>query len=606
MLQAAGQARGLLEAGAQRLNAGRPVEARPFLEQAVRLAPNLSEAHHLMGVCLRLAGDAAGAEPFLRKALSMDKRQASYHASLGEALEALQRPGEAEKSYRAALAINRRCIPAVRQLTLLLTGAGRAQEALQVISPLFAAGPVTDQGLLYAYAGALRGAGRDEAALEAHRQAVAAAPTSGVAEHNLAALNGDLGRHREAEEGARRAMAKGLRAPETRLVQARALAGLGDYEPARAAFQAVLQERPLDPDAHRDLAQMIWMKTADAAQATAALDAALRAAPQAVALRRLKAKVLTYADDLAGAHGVLEAAVHAHPDDLSTRLAASQAAVKAGARSAGLAHAEHAKGLAPSDLGVETTLCEALLACGRPEEASASAQRIMRADPASQPGAAYLATAWRLLGDSRHEEIYDYERFVGAYPIEAPKGWSSLNAYLADLADALHVEHGQKTHPFDQSLRHGSQVSQLLSRPHPAIQAFPSAVRGPVRAHMAALGRGKDPLRARNQGDFRVRGAWSVKLRGGAGLHVDHIHPEGWLSSACYIQLPEAVDSGQQGWIKFGEPGVVTEQPLDAVRFVKPQAGLLVLFPSYMWHGTLPFEGDQARLTIAFDIVPKA
>jgi Putative 2OG-Fe(II) oxygenase len=30
----------------------------------------------------------------------------------------------------------------------------------------------------------------------------------------------------------------------------------------------------------------------------------------------------------------------------------------------------------------------------------------------------------------------------------------------------------------------------------------------------------------------------------------------------------------------------------------------LVLFPSYFWHGTVPFESSADRLTIAFDVVP--
>jgi len=44
--------------------------------------------------------------------------------------------------------------------------------------------------------------------------------------------------------------------------------------------------------------------------------------------------------------------------------------------------------------------------------------------------------------------------------------------------------------------------------------------------------------------------------------------------------------------------------PLRAEFYLRPQPGLLVLFPSYMWHGTVPFSGTQTRLTIAFDIVP--
>jgi hypothetical protein len=85
---------------------------------------------------------------------------------------------------------------------------------------------------------------------------------------------------------------------------------------------------------------------------------------------------------------------------------------------------------------------------------------------------------------------------------------------------------------------------------------------------------------------------------------VNHIHQLGWISSAFHVETPAAIETGQQGWLSFGEPGLPTRPPLPAEHFVKPIAGDLVLFPSYMWHGTLPFEGEAARLTIAFDAVP--
>jgi hypothetical protein len=36
---------------------------------------------------------------------------------------------------------------------------------------------------------------------------------------------------------------------------------------------------------------------------------------------------------------------------------------------------------------------------------------------------------------------------------------------------------------------------------------------------------------------------------------------------------------------------------------VAPLPGKLVLFPSYFWHGTLPFTSAAPRLTVAFDAV---
>jgi hypothetical protein len=38
--------------------------------------------------------------------------------------------------------------------------------------------------------------------------------------------------------------------------------------------------------------------------------------------------------------------------------------------------------------------------------------------------------------------------------------------------------------------------------------------------------------------------------------------------------------------------------------FVEPRAGMLVLFPSYFWHGTVPFHEGGGRLTAAIDVIP--
>jgi hypothetical protein len=101
-----------------------------------------------------------------------------------------------------------------------------------------------------------------------------------------------------------------------------------------------------------------------------------------------------------------------------------------------------------------------------------------------------------------------------------------------------------------------------------------------------------------------IKAGWSVQLHRG-GFHVNHYHPQGWLSSAYYVALPDEVeDPGlRSGWLKFGEPRFPTPQA-DAARHIKPRTGMLVLFPSYMWHGTNAVHGSQVRTTIAFDAVP--
>jgi uncharacterized protein (TIGR02466 family) len=166
--------------------------------------------------------------------------------------------------------------------------------------------------------------------------------------------------------------------------------------------------------------------------------------------------------------------------------------------------------------------------------------------------------------------------------------------------------HGFELHPFHQSVRHGSQTMQpLLGSDDPALVAFFQAIEKPIREHMAHLGQGADAHRRRNTGRYTLDGAWSVSLKPG-GFHKDHFHPQGWLSSAFYVQTPaQAVDAGdRQGWIRFGRPPIKLDPPLEAEHHVRPQPGRLVLFPSYMWHGTEPFTTDEKRLTLAFDAVP--
>lgn len=58
----------------------------------------------------------------------------------------------------------------------------------------------------------------------------------------------------------------------------------------------------------------------------------------------------------------------------------------------------------------------------------------------------------------------------------------------------------------------------------------------------------------------------------------------------------------KSGWLKFGEPNRPPAR-CGPEKFVAPQPGMLVLFPSYMCHGTVPFEGAE-RLSLAFDLTP--
>lgn len=439
------------------------------------------------------------------------------------------------------------------------------------------------------------------------RAILAAQPNDRVSWHNLAAAEGDLGHAAEAEVAARRAIALGIAAPETRLVLARALQSLRRLDEAESMFKKAIALRPAYADAHRDLAQLTWMRTGRTEDALKKLSRALRESPADAALHLVHSSVLEFAGDLGGAVAAAERGLAHTPKDLPLLRQAAHLCTETGDVATAISLSMSAVHAAPTDAGAQISLCESLLAAGRAAEAEAKADALCNALPTNQYALALRATAWRLMGDSRYSALYDYRSLVAEQGLDTPAGFASLDGFLNELSAELQGLHSFHTHPLYQSVRGGSQLPlQSAELARPLVELLFGAIDIAIHRYIANLNTGSDPLRARNTGRAALTGAWSVRLRSG-GHHADHVHPHGWLSSACYIALPPSLGdgtAGHDGWLRFGRPGVKTMPPLDADHFVKPRPGLLVLFPAYMWHGVEPFKSEQPRLSVAFDVVP--
>jgi hypothetical protein len=206
--------------------------------------------------------------------------------------------------------------------------------------------------------------------------------------------------------------------------------------------------------------------------------------------------------------------------------------------------------------------------------------------------------AWRLLGDDRHQWLSGQPGLVATQEIEYAGNWDQL-------ADVLRGLHHARSHPIGQSVRGGTQTrGRLFGRPEPAIQALEAAIRAAVQRHVEGLP-ATDPGHPllRDAGKKPVfSGSWSVRLTAG-GFHVAHIHPDGRLSSACYILLPDGIDAADRpGWLEIGGPPAELGLDLKPLHVIRPQPGRLALFPSTLFHGTRPFPAGE-RMTVAFDVV---
>ena len=590
-----------LSGAAQLLNAGRAQEAAakvgPLIANGLR-HPDVLMVYS--AACERL-GKMRDALAACQAALEAAPENADICANLGRMMheqgqsvrgaELLERavqldPGKPEHWYNLGLAAS---------------GAGQAERAEEALRTATSLAP--RWAMAWAVLGQVQ-LTRDAVAAEVSlRKSLEIDPNSAFARHNMAIVMRRLDR---AEDGLSLIGERRDQPAETLLMRAHLLGDLGRLEEAAAAYRELLRDRPQLLDAHETLARLLPMIGASD-QALESYEGAL----QKQSTLELYRSAITTARDLKDAATMLRWSADAlrhygrQPDLVAFR---GLAFGLQGDSEKALAELEP---LAQSGFDAVLGHCAYYrLKLGDLRAAEKHALAATEKMPLDQAAWSYLTIIWRLLEDPREAWLADYDRLVMPITIEPPAGFDTTQAFMSALAADLTELHSSQHHPLEQSLRYGTHTRGLLfDRQIPSVQALARQVKAQIEACLADLPADeKHPFLGRNTGRTRFAGSWSVRLRSG-GFHISHIHHSGWISSALYISLPDEVaalpeGSAGPGALAFGVPDEALGLDLTPRRVEPPRVGRLVIFPSYFWHGTIPFESEQPRMTVAFDALP--
>ena len=92
-----------------------------------------------------------------------------------------------------------------------------------------------------------------------------------------------------------------------------------------------------------------------------------------------------------------------------------------------------------------------------------------------------------------------------------------------------------------------------------------------------------------------------------SGGHVaPHIHEAGWLSGAVYINIPPKKKPNSGNFVLSIEgKGSEEESGENGHREIDISTGDIVLFPASLMHHTIPFESNEERIVLAFDVMPE-
>ncbi len=583
------------------------VLAEAACRQALEINPDAPNALQFLGLIQVKQGDIAAGERLMRRSLEVNPRQPHVLNNLGNLLRDQGKVKEAAGLYGQAVTQQPGYFDAWLHLAMArldmedYEGAREASAEAGKLKPRDPR-PLNVLGLSY------KGQELYDEAIAAFERALGVTPGYTRALHNLGVALRQSGKPKEAIVYYEQAGLANAEVPELQYNYGNALIDLDKVDEAIHRYRRAIALRPDFRDAHSTLNKVLWQH-GRSDEYLASYKEATRTVPRNAELRLDYGAALAQIGQVVEAEAVYRDALSAVGENARlyhglARVLASQLrpreAIDAFQRSVALD---------PRRVKHRASYARLLIGLERFDEALAQLAAAADVRPFDQEIIAYKGLCWRLMGDPRDGWLNDYERFVRSFKIETPPGYASLAEFNNALNRALDQLHTTKIQPADQTLLGGTQTQDsLFTRRIKEVQEVRAAIEDVVRRYIDELPDDPDhPLLCRKSKNFRFAGSWSVRLKS-EGFHVNHVHPAGWISSSYYVEVPDIVNTSDnnEGWITFGESGQKLVGRDEVQKMIKPEPGMLALFPSYTFHGTIPFTSAETRTTTPFDVVPVA
>ncbi|NNE24252.1 MAG: tetratricopeptide repeat protein [Rhizobiales bacterium] len=351
-------------------------------------------------------------------------------------------------------------------------------------------------------------------------------------------------------------------------------------------------------------------------QADKLLEQAMEMEPDNLEILVKRADTLADAKRWADALTLYRQALDELPDHPELLTSAGIAAQKADELADAAEYYEQVLRQAPDDVVVYHNLVAALTELGRLGDALEVCREWLVQKPDDIDGMAFQALL--LVETGRVDEAatwFDFDRLVHSYMIDVPAAYKTLDGFNRALESEILAHPELETPPEDHPTWHHPALkigSHINAAGTGAIHDLEAVMHDAVERYYDNAGDADGhPFLVHRPKKYRIE-PWAAVLER-EGNQQPHIHMDGYLSGCYYITIPPEVsadENGADGLVKGGfeigrPPEEITITADLETRTIKPLEGLMVLFPAYMYHGTIPFKSDQRRICIAFDVMPE-
>lgn len=172
----------------------------------------------------------------------------------------------------------------------------------------------------------------------------------------------------------------------------------------------------------------------------------------------------------------------------------------------------------------------------------------------------------------------------------------ALNAQLRDVI----LERERTTSSVVKSNQGGWQSpSDFFDWDEPAIRSLRTCVLGAVTVATARVG-----APAKFRLEFQLFGWAAVNRRG--HYNTTHVHPMSTWSGTYYVDAGDELPEAPGAQLEFSHP--ITASPMNffpgilpSARLVRPETGMIIVFPSYLQHSVRMYGGDRPRICVPFN-----
>lgn len=245
-----------------------------------------------------------------------------------------------------------------------------------------------------------------------------------------------------------------------------------------------------------------------------------------------------------------------------------------------------------------------------PKKALELCETCLKINPACTGVLAYKYIALSELGNMEElSYLFDTEHYIHKIKATCPSKTINIRQFNEQLTNHILNKSPKTKTPERYTTESGwqTQNGELFTNNRKLGSAMLEVIDNAIKDYLSKIPDDpKHPVSLGTPSETIIK-PWAVVLNTN-GHQAPHVHPQSWLSGCYYVEIPDDFDSQPNphaGHIAFGQ-GEYNLHPITEPKVIilRPEEGVVCMFPSYFWHHTIPLQSSKNRICIAFDVVP--